>query len=267
MGNYHTPIRYRSAKICAKPIPFIFLQPTSKPWIIFSPLWSPFSLSSSRPQFKLKRVLVPTLQPETQRSGFQNFSKPQLTTKSDGEEWPRRPFRKKKKIKEGGSLQGKSNIKCQQNSISSGPRRRRATENPAGSCAALWQWGMAPVAYALASSPEWCQWGRNAPKSLHAHPASVVPSRAGITALLALLTISQCPAPWPHEQQHPGRACVLQMDKAHSVFRFFPCGCKIKEWERNLGCIIVSRWSTRSTQPCRPSKTLSFYPRRQAGLG
>ncbi|KFM00757.1 hypothetical protein AS27_07775, partial [Aptenodytes forsteri] len=81
----------------------------------------PFSLSSSRPQFKLKRVLVPTLQPETRRSGFQNSSKPQLTTKSDGEEWPTRPLRKKKKIKESGSLQGKSNVKYQQNSISSGP--------------------------------------------------------------------------------------------------------------------------------------------------
>ncbi|KFO09747.1 hypothetical protein N312_12826, partial [Balearica regulorum gibbericeps] len=66
----------------------------------------PFSLSSSRPQCKLKRVLVPTLQPETWRSGFQNTSKPQLTTKSDVEEWPRRPLRKKKKIKESGDLQG-----------------------------------------------------------------------------------------------------------------------------------------------------------------
>ncbi|KFQ68322.1 hypothetical protein N335_08555, partial [Phaethon lepturus] len=81
----------------------------------------PFSLSSSLPQFKLKRVLVPTLQPETRRLGFQNTSKPQLTTKSDGEEWPWRPLRKKRKIKESGSLQGKSNVKCQQNSISRGP--------------------------------------------------------------------------------------------------------------------------------------------------
>ncbi|KGL96819.1 hypothetical protein N301_16733, partial [Charadrius vociferus] len=91
----------------------------------------PFSLSSSRPQFKLKRVLVPTLQPETQRSGFQNTSNPQLTTKSDGEDWPRRPLRKKKKIKKSGSLPeqanalrgclwGKRNVKCQQNSINSG---------------------------------------------------------------------------------------------------------------------------------------------------
>lgn len=104
MGNYHTSSRYHSAKICAKPIPFIFLQPTSKPWIIFPPLWSPFSLSSSCPQFKLKRVLVPTLQPETRRSGFQNTSSPQLTTKSDGEEWPQRPLGKKTKIKESGSL-------------------------------------------------------------------------------------------------------------------------------------------------------------------
>ncbi|KFP37370.1 hypothetical protein N324_05317, partial [Chlamydotis macqueenii] len=79
----------------------------------------PFSLSSSRPQFKLKRVLVPTLQPEAWRSSFQNTSNPQLTTKSDGEEWPWRPFRKKKKIKESGSLQGKSDVKSQQNS--SGP--------------------------------------------------------------------------------------------------------------------------------------------------
>ncbi|KFQ49657.1 hypothetical protein N334_00280, partial [Pelecanus crispus] len=84
-------------------------------------LGGPFSLSSSCPQFKLKRALVPTLQPETWRLGLQNSSKPQLTTKSDGEEWPRRPFRKKKKIKESGDLHGKSNIKCQQNSISSGP--------------------------------------------------------------------------------------------------------------------------------------------------
>ncbi|KFZ52488.1 hypothetical protein N321_05101, partial [Antrostomus carolinensis] len=65
----------------------------------------PFSLSSSRPQFKLKRVLVPILQPETWRSGFQNTNNPQLTTKSDGEEWSRRPLRKNK-IKESGDLQG-----------------------------------------------------------------------------------------------------------------------------------------------------------------
>lgn len=243
MGNYHTPVRYHSAKICGKPIPFIFLQPTSKPWIIFFPLWSPFSLSSSRPQCKLKRVLVPTLQPETRRSGFQNTSKPRLTTKSDGEEWPWRPLRKKKKIKESGDLQGKSNVKCPQNCISSGPGgRRRATANPcrsAGSYAAPWQWGMAPMAYTLAGSPESCWWGRNAPKSLCAHTVPVAPGRAGVTTLPALLTISQCPAPWPHEWQQPGRACVLQMDKAHSVYRFFPCGCKIKEWERNLGCISL----------------------------
>ncbi|PKU44466.1 hypothetical protein llap_5233 [Limosa lapponica baueri] len=84
-------------------------------------LGGPFSLSSSHPQFKLKRALVPTLQPETRRSGFQNTSNPQLTTKSDGEDWPRRPLRKKKKkIEESGRLQGKSNVKCQQNCINSG---------------------------------------------------------------------------------------------------------------------------------------------------
>ncbi|KFQ09113.1 hypothetical protein N330_05247, partial [Leptosomus discolor] len=54
----------------------------------------PFSLSSSCPQFKLKRVLIPTLQPETRRSGFHSTSNPQLTTKSDGEERPWRPLRK-----------------------------------------------------------------------------------------------------------------------------------------------------------------------------
>ncbi|KFV46620.1 hypothetical protein N341_04661, partial [Tyto alba] len=84
-------------------------------------LEGPFSLSSSCPQFKLKRVLVPTLQPETRRSGFQNTSNPQLTTKSDGEEWPRRPLRKKKKIKESGSFHGKSSVKYRQNSIICGP--------------------------------------------------------------------------------------------------------------------------------------------------
>ncbi|KFV10349.1 hypothetical protein N340_11102, partial [Tauraco erythrolophus] len=79
----------------------------------------PFSLSSSHPQFKLKRVLVPTLQPETQQSDFQNTSNPQLTTKLGGEEWPRRPLRKKREIKKSGNLQG--NFKCQQNSINGGP--------------------------------------------------------------------------------------------------------------------------------------------------
>ncbi|KFR17371.1 hypothetical protein N306_03840, partial [Opisthocomus hoazin] len=68
----------------------------------------PFSLSSSHPQFKLKRVLVPPLQPETRRSGFQNTSNPQLTTNSDGEEWPRRPLRKMKEINESGILQGRA---------------------------------------------------------------------------------------------------------------------------------------------------------------
>lgn len=268
MGNYHTPIRYHSAKICAKPIPFIFLQPTSKPWNIFSPLWSPFSLSSSHPQFKLKRVLVPTLQPEMQRSGFQNTSNPQLTTKSDGEEWPRRPLRKKR-IKESGGLQGKSNVKCQQNSISSGPwQGEKPQQALAGALAAALPHGSgARHRLPTPGSPKWCQWGRNAPKSLRTHPTLVAPCKAGITALPALPIMSQCPTPWPHEQQQRGRACVPQMDKAHSVYRIFPCGCKIKKWERNLGCIIVSWWSTLSAWPCRPSKALSFYPRRQAGLG
>ncbi|CAM9202489.1 unnamed protein product, partial [Bubo scandiacus] len=100
-------------------------------------------LSSSCPQFKLRRVLVPTLQPVTRRLGFQHTSNPQLTTKSDGEEWPQRPLRKKKKIKESGSFQGRSNVKCPQNSISSGHGGRRASANPcrnAGSCIAPWQW-------------------------------------------------------------------------------------------------------------------------------
>ncbi|KFP29955.1 hypothetical protein N325_12159, partial [Colius striatus] len=74
----------------------------------------PFSLSSSCPQCKLKRVLVPTLQPDTSRSRFQNTSNPQLTRKSHGEDCPWRPLRKKK-MKESVGLQGKSNIKCQQN--------------------------------------------------------------------------------------------------------------------------------------------------------
>ncbi|KFZ65642.1 hypothetical protein N338_09396, partial [Podiceps cristatus] len=55
------------------------------------------------------------------RSGFQSTSSPQLTTKSDGEERPQRPLRKKKKIKESGGLRGKSKVKCQQNSVSSVP--------------------------------------------------------------------------------------------------------------------------------------------------
>ncbi|KFQ26603.1 hypothetical protein N331_00739, partial [Merops nubicus] len=80
-----------------------------------------FSLSSSCPQFKLKRVLILTPQPETEQSGFQNTSNPQLITKSDGEDWPPRQLKKKRR-KESGDLQVKSNVKCQQNSISSGLR-------------------------------------------------------------------------------------------------------------------------------------------------
>lgn len=64
-----------------------------------------------------------------------------------------------------------------------------------------------------------------------------------------------------------GERVFRRWTKPMSVYRFFPCGRKIKKWERNLGCIIVSWWSTPFTQPCRPSKTLSFYPTRQAGLG
>lgn len=96
------------------------------------------------------------------------------------------------------------------------------------------------------------------PASLRACPGPVVPGRASVAAVPVLLTILQRPMPWPQQQQQqPGRTCALQIDKAHSVYRgFFPCGCKIKEWERNLGCITASRWSTSSTQPCRASKTL-----------
>lgn len=181
--------------------------------------------------------------------------------------WPQRPLRKKK-IKESSSLQGKSKVKWQPNSTSSGPAGGKATAKLCRSLGAMpSQWGVAAKAYTLAVSPERCWWGRNAPRSLHAQPTAVVAGRAGVTALPALQTPLHCPTPWPHGQQRPGWACVPQMDKAHSVYRFFPCGHKIKEWERNLGCIIVSWWSTPFTQPCRPSKTLSFYPRRQAGLG
>lgn len=77
-------------------------------------------MSSSCPQYELKRGLVPVLQPETQRSGFQNASNPQLAAKSDGDEWPWRPLRKKKEIKKSDSLQGKSRVKYQQSSISGG---------------------------------------------------------------------------------------------------------------------------------------------------
>lgn len=159
MGNYHTPIRYHPAKIFAKPIPFVFLQPTSKPWIIFSPLWSPFSLSSSCPQFKLKRGLVPTLQPETRRSGFQNTSNPPLATKSDGGEWPWRPLRKKKEIKESGSLQGKSRGNYQLNSIGGGTR--------VGAPAELQPWGRAVMPRTMGRQPEQCWWGTSASTSPH----------------------------------------------------------------------------------------------------
>lgn len=97
-------------------------------------------------------------------------------------EWPQRPLRKKK-IKESSSLQGKSKVKCQPNSTSSGPAGKRDTGKLCRS----------PGSYAIAvrhgtnglhlGSPEECWWGRNALRSLHAHPTPVVAGRAGITTL------------------------------------------------------------------------------------
>lgn len=201
----------------------------------------------------------------SQRCGDQVSRTPAIPNSPQSQmERPQRPLRKKK-IKESSSLQGKSKVKWQPNSTSSGPAERGATAElcrSLGSCAIAMRHGTNGLH--LAGSPEECWWGRNAPRSLHAHPTPVVAGRAGVTTLQ---TTPQCPAPWPQERQRPGWACASQVDKAHSVYRFFPCGHKIKEWERNLGYIIVSWWSTPSTQPCRPSKTSSFYPRGQAGLG
>lgn len=191
--------------------------------------------------------------------GFQSTSNSQLTTKSYGEEWPRRPLRKKK-IEESGSFLGKSSIKCQQNIISSVPRGKSQSK-PLQECWELCMWGMAP-------------------------PWLTDPSAAGGVEMdppdhSAPTPHQLCPSPlcWhcqpflsvpPHDLtsgSNLGGHVLRRWTKPTLCRGFFPCGCKIKEWERNLGCIMVSWWSTPSAEPCRLSKTLSFYPKRQAGLG
>lgn len=109
-------------------------------------------------------------------------------------EWPQRPLRKKK-IKESSSLQGKSKVKCQPNSTSSGPAGKRATGKlcrSAGSYAIAVRHGTNGL---HPGSPEECWWGRNASRSLHAHPMPVVAGRTGITTLPALQTTPHCPTP------------------------------------------------------------------------
>lgn len=217
MGNCHSPIRYHSAKICAEPFPSFSFSPHLSPGSFF-----PLSeVPSVCHQVALDVREFWSLHCR-ERCGDQVSRTPAIPNSPQSQmEWPQRPLRKKK-IEESSSLQWKSKVKWQPNSTSSVPPWKRATGKfcmSPGSYTITVRHGT--MAYTLAGSPEDCWWCKNVPRSLHGHPRPVVAGRAGVTTLPALQTTPCCPTPWHHEWQRSGWARILQMDKAHSVYRFF----------------------------------------------
>lgn len=165
MGNYHSPIRYHSAKICAEPFPSFSFSPHLSPGSFFplsevSSVCHQVALDVSVREFWSLHC--------RERCGDQVSRTPAIPNSPQSQmDWPQRPLRKKK-IEESSSLQWKSKVKWQPNSTSSVPAGKRATgklcRSP-GSYTITVRHGT--MAYTLAGSPEDCWWGRNAPRSLH----------------------------------------------------------------------------------------------------